>query len=235
MDAKHWAIWMSVLSLLLAGCPPEPKEDRVARSREQWPIATHTVQRGETVSSIADKYGVSAVRIVQDNRLSHPDRIEVGQKLRVAGGRVAGVSVSEPPAVAERAEPPVRKVTGKVEPTGRFTWPLRGSIVRGYSPSSRGIAIGASPNETVTAADGGRVVLASDEMRGYGRVVMLDHGNGYTTVYANNAKLLVGEGEAVRQGQPIAKAGSTGRASQGQVEFRVYRNGVPQDPRQCLR
>jgi len=236
MNAKRFLSWASAFVLCVAGCAPIPREERVARGPEQRPTTIHTVQRGESVSSIAERYGVSAIGLVQENRLTHPDRIQIGQKLRVIGARAAGGPPTPPPTVVERAEAPVRRVTnGRVEATGRFTWPLRGAIVKGYSASSRGIAIGASPNETVRAADGGRVVLASNAMRGYGKVVMLDHGNGYTTVYACNADLLVAEGEAVRQGQPIAKAGSTGRASQPQVEFRIYRHGLPQDPRLALR
>jgi lipoprotein NlpD len=193
-------------------------------------VSYHTVRRGETLTSIARLYGVPSLKLVRDNRIPDPNRIRVGQRLRV-------MRPAEEPALKKvvRPETRVAKATGPVQATGRFAWPLKGTVIRRYSQSAPGVAIAASRGATVKAADGGRVVLACERMRGYGKVVVLDHGNGYTTVYAHNASLLVGEGETVRQGQAIARAGSTGRATRSQLEFRLYRRGVPQDPARYLR
>lgn len=233
MDAKRLALVHLAFGCLIAGCAPTLDEDRVAyrsSGSSRRDVTVHTVRRGETLTSIARRYGIGSLKLVRDNRLADPNRIRVGQRLRIIG---AGSVAAAPGASSSR--PAVRKVTGSVKATGRFTWPLRGLVTRRYSTSSRGIAIAAKPGATVKAADGGRVVLACDHVRGHGKVVILDHGNGYTTAYANNGQLLVREGEAVRQGQAIARAGSTGRASRTQLGFRLYRRGVPLDPLGRLR
>jgi murein DD-endopeptidase MepM/ murein hydrolase activator NlpD len=193
-------------------------------------VTYHTVQRGETLSSVAERYDVPLKRLIRENDIGDPDLIRVGQRLRVVGTGGGGPSVKK---IAVPSTPPP-KLTGPVKATGRFKWPVRGKVIGRYSSSRRGIVISARSGTTVKAADGGRVVLAAEHMRGYGKVVMLDHGNGYTSVYAHNSALLVEEGEAVRQGQAIARVGSTGRASGSRLQFRIYRHGVPMDPSKRL-
>lgn len=229
MHTNRIALLCLAVATWLTGCTP-PVDDG-----DSTTTTYHTVRRGETVSTIARQYGVPSLRVATDNRLRDPNRIQVGQRLKIIGTRNVATR-SE--ARGESQQPAVRKVsrvTGTVKATGRFQWPLRGRVVRRYGSAGRGIAISASPGAPVLAADGGRVVLACNQMRGYGRALVLDHGNGYTTAYAHNRELLVGEGEAVRQGQAIARAGSTGRATSTRLEFRLYRHGVAQDPARHLR
>jgi septal ring factor EnvC (AmiA/AmiB activator) len=237
MDAKRLVAALAALPWLLVGCTPSVDEDEEMVVRRPSVPSYHTVRRGETVTSIARHYGVESSELMRDNRIAKPERLQAGQKLQVPGAKdkrqvPEGKTKSGAGVKKTDAELPVP--TGPVKATGKFAWPVKGPIVRGYSGAARGIAIGASEGETVKAADGGRVVVASEAMRGFGKVVMLDHGNGFTTVYGNNDALLVREGEAVRQGQAIAKAGSTGRAARDQVEFRIYHQGAPVDPTRYL-
>lgn len=123
--------------------------------------------------------------------------------------------------------------------SGAMMWPLNGEItspfgwrthpVFGNARFHSGIDIGADYGQTVVAADGG-VVVHADWLGGYGKAVIIDHGNGLQTLYAHNSELVVGEGQAVSKGQMIARAGSTGYSTGPHVHFEVRSGGSPTDP-----
>lgn len=126
-----------------------------------------------------------------------------------------------------------------VSGTGAMIWPASGPITSPYgwrthpifgtSRYHSGIDIGADYGDTVVAADSGTVIYA-DWMGGYGKAVIIDHGNGITSLYGHNSELLVGEGQQVRKGQPIARVGSTGYSTGPHCHFEVRQNGTPVDP-----
>ena len=111
---------------------------------------------------------------------------------------------------------------------GTRTDPLRGGI--GHH---MGIDFDANIGDPVHAAAGG-VVVFSGIKSGFGNVVEIDHGNGYSTLYGHNSRLMVRAGDIVRTGQTLAKAGSTGRSTGPHVHFEVHVNGRPVDPRKFL-
>lgn len=103
----------------------------------------------------------------------------------------------------------------------------------GGSAFHKGIDFHANVGDPVLAvADG--VVSYSGVRSGYGNVVEIDHGNGYVTRYAHNSRLLVQVGDLVRQGQQVAKAGSTGRSTGAHVHFEVWQDGRVLNPRKFL-
>lgn len=93
-----------------------------------------------------------------------------------------------------------------------------------------GIDIGVDEGTPVHAADSGVVIYSGSGLTGYGNVVIIDHGNGLSTLYAHNSALLVSEGESVSKGQVVAYSGMTGYASGPHVHFEVRVNGSPTDP-----
>lgn len=119
----------------------------------------------------------------------------------------------------------IRPVSGPI--TSYFG--LRQHPVLGVRKMHTGIDFGVPTGTTVRAAASGEVLLA-EWVSGYGKTVVIDHGNGLSTLYAHNSMLLVSAGQPVKQGQAIAKSGATGLASGPNVHFEVRKNGTPVDP-----
>jgi murein DD-endopeptidase MepM/ murein hydrolase activator NlpD len=125
-------------------------------------------------------------------------------------------------------------------PNGR---PSKGYITSGFGTRAdpftgghahhMGIDFSARIGDPVLAAAGGVVSFAGVKS-GFGNVVEVDHGNGYTTLYGHNSRLIVRAGDIVRAGQQLAKAGSTGRSTGPHVHFEVHVNGRPVNPRPFL-
>lgn len=121
--------------------------------------------------------------------------------------------------------------------TGTFSWPARGSITsrygRRWGELHTGLDIAVPRGTAVKAADSG-VVSFSGWNGGYGYCVIINHKNGYQTLYGHNSKLSVKVGQQVSKGQKIASSGSTGRSTGPHVHFEVRKNGVPQNPQKYL-
>jgi septal ring factor EnvC (AmiA/AmiB activator) len=127
---------------------------------------------------------------------------------------------------------------------GRLTWPVSGRVVGEFGPQvhprfgtktfRNGIDIEVSQGTAIVAPFPGHVVY-SGWFRGYGNLVILDHGNEYFTLYGHAAEIKVNEGDDVRQGQPIATVGDSGSLGGPHLYFEVRHQGKPQDPVTWLR
>lgn len=119
--------------------------------------------------------------------------------------------------------------------TGNFTWPVPGftNISCGYSSGHKAIDISGGGRTIygtpIVAADSGKVVTATYHYS-YGNYVMIDHGGGYSTLYAHASSLAVSVGQTVTKGQTIAYVGSTGNSTGPHLHFEVRVNGVRQNP-----
>ncbi|MBD8495513.1 peptidoglycan DD-metalloendopeptidase family protein [Pseudomonas syringae] len=128
------------------------------------------------------------------------------------------------------------------EARGKLPWPINGRLLarfgeaRGDDERSRwdGVMISASAGSQVHAVHGGRVVFA-DWLRGSGLLVILDHGNGYLTLYGHNQSLLKKAGDIVKAGEPIATAGNSGGQEAAALYFAIRQQGRPSDPAQWCR
>lgn len=127
--------------------------------------------------------------------------------------------------------------------TGAFIWPvpsctyltsrfgLRVHPIYGTTKSHTGIDVGAESGAKIIAADGGSVVLAGVNS-GYGNCVMIDHGNGYKTLYGHMSSIAVTNGQTVSQGDTVGYVGSTGVSTGPHCHFEVWKDGARIDPEQ---
>jgi murein DD-endopeptidase MepM/ murein hydrolase activator NlpD len=191
---------------------------------------THRVKSGENLYRIGKAYGIDYRELARVNGIGDADRIEVGQRLLVPNAtRELPVEVITPTRARED-EPAPAELPPDRSP---FVWPVEGAVASPFGPRGEvhhdGMDIAAPAGTPVRAARGGRV-LYSDELRGYGNLLILDHGDGYATVYAHNRVNLVVAGGVVRQGDVIAEVGATGESSKASLHFEVRKDNVARNP-----
>ena len=114
-------------------------------------------------------------------------------------------------------------------------WPVRGTLITPFGAVadkiiSKGIDIKAPEGAGVRASRSGKVVYRDQYLKGFGKTVILDHGDNYETVYSYNSDILVNVGDQVAQNTVIAKVGRTGRAKEATLHFEIRRDGEPQNP-----
>jgi len=119
--------------------------------------------------------------------------------------------------------------------TDLFDWPVDDArMTRGYLPYKRrphlGIDLASKKNTPILAAQGGTVIYTGREFRGYGRMVLIESGKGWATLYAHMEKILVQEGQVVSQGQIVGAMGRTGRATGVHLHFEIRKDKGPIDP-----
>jgi len=123
---------------------------------------------------------------------------------------------------------------------GKLPWPINGKVSHNFGSSRgqalkwSGLLISAAAGEPVKSVYNGRVVF-SDYLRGHGLLIILDHGDGYLTLYAHNQLLLKEVGDWVQRGDTIAQAGSSGGLADSALYFEIRHNGTPQDPKRWLK
>jgi len=185
----------------------------------------HTVVANDTLESIAQQYKaeVSAIIECKYNGLESPYNLSLGQKLIVPDGKKP-----YQPRVVHAYSGPIPQ--GAAVGTGSFAWPTSGSITQGFKPMHQAIDIGAPTGTPITAADSGCVVTAGWSEYGYGKYVVIDHSNGFQTLYAHLHTILVEVGQSVGKGERIGSIGSTGRSTGPHLHFEIRYNGVQRNP-----
>lgn len=207
----------------------------------------HVVRKSETVYSISKRYGLSVSALSRQNNIKSPYTLSIGQKLVITGVRpasgkmdaVAGTSGSGTVSKASAASKVAWSRDVSVPSNRRFSWPVRGRIFVDFGPNgdgrqNDGINIAAAKGTIIKTADAGTVVYADNELKGYGNLVLLNHGNGWVTAYAHADKLTVKKGQAVKRGDMIATVGSTGNVATPQVHFEIRYKSKVVDPKRYL-
>jgi lipoprotein NlpD len=190
----------------------------------------HRVKSGENLYRIGKAYGVDYRELARVNGIGNVDRIEIGQLLVIPNAtRELDVEVITPTRAREDQPGPAELPADR----SPFIWPVTGGIVSVFGPRGEthhdGIDIAAPVGTPVRAARGGRV-LYSDELRGYGNLLIIDHGEGYATVYAHNRDNVVTTGAIVRQGDVVAEVGESGDSSEPNLHFEVRKDNVARNP-----
>lgn len=192
----------------------------------------HKVKQGETVYSIAKKYQTDAQKIVNFpfNDFADLDTfaLSVGQTLIVPDGVPPTKKPTTLPAPAQKY------IAGSG--TGQFIWPTSGAITQYPVWYHMALDIANKDAPNVFAADSGVVVLSEKQRYGYGWHVIVDHGNGFQTLYAHLQRIDVGVGDKVVKGSTvIGRMGSTGRSTGTHLHFEVRKNGTPVNPLSYLK
>ena len=214
----------------------------------------YTVKSGDSLMSISRKSGVSYSNLIRINHLQKPYCIYTGQRIYlksnsssesladripqkvvpVAGGntQTTANSTAVPASVATA---PTKVVSGKSRAVSgvSWMWPARGTVIRNFSSTNKGIDIAGPRGQNVNAAASGQVVYSGNALRGYGNLIIINHDNEYLSAYAHNDMLLVKEGQRVKKGQVIAKMGSTD-ASRVMLHFEIRYRGNSVNPRKYL-
>jgi lipoprotein NlpD len=195
----------------------------------------HVVKRGENLFRIGKAYDFTYQELARINRIADVNQVEVGQKVFIPGAtRQLPVEIITPTSVSLKRSAP----SGSSKGNGTLPWPISGTVSSGFGPRGEsfhdGIDILAPEGTPVLAVDDGEVMY-SDQLRGYGNIIILRHGGGIASVYAHNDKNRVREGQTVARGETIAEVGSTGRASAPHLHFEVRRDNIAEDPLNYLR
>jgi murein DD-endopeptidase MepM/ murein hydrolase activator NlpD len=270
-------------SSVLSASTENPETTTLVSEKARDKIIEYEVQVGDTVSSIADKFGVSTDTVLWQNNLSANESIKPGETLEIlpvsgishkvtkgdtvysiakkydspaqamvdfpyntfvndetfelAIGQVMIVPEGVPPA-AKPVSPRPRQLTpdaGTVIASGTFVWPASGQISQGFAWYHKGLDIANRSAPNVLAADSGTVVAAGWlDGYGYGNRVIIDHGNGYRTLYAHMSGVFVVPGQSVARGSAVGRMGCTGRCTGTHLHFEVIRNGVYLSPLSVL-
>lgn len=216
-------IYVLFFVLILAGCARAPivsPPKEVAPPFKEKTGIYHNVAKGETLWRISKIYGIELEKIVAANKISDAERIVAGQMLFI-------------PSATKPAEAKLTTKENYIKED--FVWPVKGKVIlvfgdRKGTSSNRGIDIQAREGTIVVASRSGKVIFSDEKVRGYGKTVILNHGEELQTLYAHNSEILVKIGDEVKQFSPIAKVGSTGRAKTPYLHFEIRKRHQPQNP-----
>lgn len=235
-----------MLLAVLSGCAssPAPVADRGDRAAASG--SRYTVQKGDTLYSIAWRAGLNWKTLASLNGIGPPYRIQQGQVLRLRATpskpRTAAFPAQSAPTPAASSS---KARTAKVSPMPtppplkgplRWAWPVSGTVERPFAGSgaalNKGLDIRGAPGSVVRAAAPGVVVYAGAGLRGFSALIIVKHDDTWLSAYAHNADSLVKEGAPVAAGASLARLG---RGAQGQrLHFELRRDGKPIDPQTVL-
>ena len=199
---------------------------------------THIVRKGETLFSIAWRYGKSSEDLARWNRLGNGSLIYPGQVLRLTGsGATSSRPSSGTASSGTRTRPPPKPLPSiPSQPSPKWSWPTSGQINVNFGAkpgTGTGVLINGKIGQPIRAAASGRVVYAGSGLIGYGELIIVKHNDTYLSAYGYNASLLVKEGDQIAKGQKIATMGE-GPERKPRLHFEIRRNGKPVNPRQYL-
>lgn len=248
-------------------------------------VIEYNVEAGETVSTIAEKYGVSEETILWENKLSKKSQITEGDKLRVlpvsgiahdvdSGDTIYSIAKkyrANPQAILDfpfndvgedfqlasgdliivpdgapqdvESKPAPRQYLASKQQnidvselgTAQFIWPASGDLAQYFAWYHPAIDISNLGGGSIRASDSGTVTVAGFvDNSGYGNRVLIDHGNGYTTLYAHLSANYVVAGQRVSKGEVVGLMGSTGRSSGVHVHLEIRKNGAALNPLSIL-
>ena len=258
-------VWINTLMLSAAvisvvtmtGCASKPQINHPTRFANVPDF--YTVRSGDTLSSIASRYGLNYLSVAEMNDISAPYRIYVKQSIRLKKSanqsasrtttralsandtQIQRQTIQLPKPQTTTAQPVIKQAAPAVLATPiqatslRWFKPSNGAILENFNSTNnvKGIRFSGNIGDPVFAAADGQVVYAADGLKEYGNLVLIKHIDGYITAYAHNSKFLVKSGQNVTAGQKVAEMGSSG-TNRTMLEFQVRLDGKPINPANIL-
>ncbi|MFK7734080.1 MAG: peptidoglycan DD-metalloendopeptidase family protein [Pseudomonadales bacterium] len=238
-STAQW-VRLSSLCLLITACSgsaiPVVERDtasgRPAKSvRQAMPASgTHSVRRGETLYSIAWMYGQDFKKLARNNNIPAPYVIHAGERLQLVSRAAASKT-------KQRVKPAAKpKLVATQRESAAWRWPTSGRVLSRFGQNSggqlasKGIDIEGVLGQAVYSTRAGKVVYSGNGIRGYGNLLIVKHSAEYLSAYAYNSRLLVKEGQQVKDGQKIAEIGKSGVARQAKLHFEIRKAGKPVNP-----
>lgn len=206
---------------------------------------TYTVVKGDTLYSIALRYGLYYKDLAAFNDIDPPYAIYAGQRLRVDIRQARPTITSSSGVLGSGLKKRSKNRTNtSVKPsnpttfysTPKWQWPAQGKLIaqfQGETGLNKGIDLGGKLGEPVLAAASGQVLYAGSGLSGYGKLLIIKHNETFLSAYAHNNELLVKEGDLVKAGQKIADMGSSG-TDRVKLHFEIRSDGNPVDPLKYL-
>jgi lipoprotein NlpD len=244
---RHSGVLMLCALVLLAGCANQsgsraPVTD--LNSASAGVARTYVIKPGDTLNKIARANGVDEPTLLRLNKLVNPNRLIVGQTLRLSEGSEPAAGTTRPSVTSKPEARPLDASTSSSQLSETVTpaadagliswgWPANGKVIQGFTQTTKGIDIAGNAGDAIEAAANGKVMYSGNGVRGLGNLIIVNHDNGFITAYAHNRTLLVKAGQDVKKGAKIAEMGQTDAASV-RLHFEVRRQGTPVDPLQYL-
>ena len=201
----------------------------------------HIAKKGETLTRIAKMYDLYVFDLVDFNNLSS-FAIQEGQKIWLDDNHHISEHTIAKTTTDQRKNVPDKSTENKIKKSDKRSLkkliiPTKGVVSSEYGMRNgrphKGIDIAAASGTPIYAVQEGEVVFSGSQ-RGYGNVIIIEHNEAVMTVYAHNEANLVRVGDTVKQGQPIARVGKTGRSSGPHLHFEYRKNGKAINPRKVL-
>lgn len=202
------------ISLAFISCTPQRVSYRpYAPNVISPPAHSYIVKKGDSLWRIAKSYDTNVKEILRANNLSSAKDLKIGQPLII---------------------PSYSKTYGKLS----FAWPLNGKVVASFGETidhviNKGLNIKTGRVESVTAAEEGKIIYA-EQLKGWGKTVIIQHGGNFYTVYANLSEILAREGEKVRKNQAIGRLSAATSGEHAVLHFEIRNGYIADNPMKYL-
>ena len=201
----------------------------------------HTVGKDQTLWRISQAYGVELQELAELNNILDPSQLKAGQKIFIPGAfRAKKIEPYQQihPKKAKRSSYSSNNKSSKSRAIkfekGRFVWPVKGVIVKAFGVSggyrNNGLDIEVDGESPVLASDDGEVIYSNTNLKGYGKIIIIKHKGGFTTVYTYHQKNMVKTGEYVKKSDQIAKLGNLGPSKKYMAHFEIRKDRKPRNP-----
>lgn len=250
-SVKRQEVIDGVTITYLTGIPS--KSDKLTK-----PPKKYKVKKGDSIFSIAEKYGLDYKQIAEDNNIRGNFVIYPGQELSLRGVKTQvskkqteqkalakankrnedDTEVSHTPVVKAEELTQSKESVGFIDsrppPLARngWTWPVSGKPDYDLVSNRQGIYVITPLAAKVKAANNGRVIYVGSDIEQYGKLILISHSDGYLSVYAENSQILVKNEQLVKRGEYIAVTGNA--YGRGRIYFELRKEGTAIDPRNLL-